>query len=127
MIPARWPDFTLTVMNYLRDVLPGVTVTRTKRDSSDAQIVLATEPQQLETDVSRRVAVVLEAWKSLPNGAADVAGAVNLMNEVLYQLQLAPSVLTSVVRFDQPNGPSVQKDELKFEYAEGSIVLGFSL
>ena len=126
MIPIKWPDATLLAINFLRTQLPGVTVVRTKRDGSGPQLVVETEAQQLETPISRRVTVLMEAWKSLPNGAADVAGAVELMNEAMFALQCAPDLHSQVVRFDQPVGPSTAKDDAKFEYAEGSVVLVIS-
>lgn len=126
MIPIRWPDVTMLAINYLRTALPGVTVTRTKRDDEVKQVVVDTEPQQLETPLSRRVTVLMEAWAELPNGGADTAAAVDLMNDAMFALQLAPNHIASVVRFDQPVGPSIEKDEAKFEYTEGSVVLVIS-
>lgn len=120
MIPRKWPDVTLLAVNYLRTALPGVTVTRTKRDDAARQVVVDSEQQQLETPISRRATVLMEAWGS---SAAD---AVSLMNDAMYALQVAPTVLPNVVRFDQPVGPSIEKDEGKVEYAEGSVVLVIS-
>lgn len=126
MIPVKWPDATMLAINYLRTRLPGVTVTRTRNSKPEPQIVVDTELQQLETPISRRVTVLMEAWRTLPNGNADTAGAVELMNDAMFALQQAPDLHMNVVRFDQPVGPSVVKDEAKFEYAEGSVVLVIS-
>lgn len=126
MIPVRWPDATLLAIDYLRTQLPGVTVTRTKRDETGPQLVVDSESQQLETPISRRVTVLMEAWRTLPNGNADTSGAVELMNDAMFALQQAPDNHPKVVRFDQPVGPSVVKDDAKFEYAEGSVVLVIS-
>lgn len=123
MIPVRWPDMTALAITYLKTQLADVTVTRTKRDSTSPQIVVAAEPQQLETPISRRVTILLEAWKTMPNGEGDAAGSVALMNDAIFALQQAPDILRQVVRFDQPVGPSIEKDEGKTEYAEGSVVL----
>lgn len=122
MIPVRWGDATLNVINYLRPVVDA-TVTRTA--GSDPRVVVVdTEWQQLETDLSRRCTVLFEARVTATNGNADVAGAVDLAADVLYALQKS---IPQVVRFDQPVGPRIVTDpEKKFEYAEGSIVLVFS-
>ncbi len=126
MIPVQWPDATKLAIDYLRAQLPGVTVTRTKQEGKSRQVVVASEFQQLETPISRRATILLEAWSERLNGTADVSDAVSLMNDAIFQLQRAPDLLSNVVRFDQPVGPSVEKDDLKFEYAEGSVVLVIS-
>lgn len=123
MIPIRWPDENQLVISYLRNQLTNVTVTRTKRDMTGSQLVVATQPQQLETPISRRVAVLLEAWVIDSNGNADVAGAVSVMGDAMFALQSAPLNSQRVVRFDSPVGPSIEKDDGKTEYVEGSIVL----
>ncbi len=117
MIPVKWPDATLLAINYLRTALPAVTVTRTKRDGTARQVVVDSEFQQLETPISRRATILMEAW------GTDAADSVALMNDAIYALQLAPDAIRNVVRFDQPVGPSIEKDEAKVEYAEGSVVL----
>lgn len=124
MIPKLWSDQTLAAIAYLRSrpSLAGVTVTRTKRDGVAKQVVLDTEPGQMETPISRRVSILLESWMADANGNADVAGSSALMSTVMRELQGAPDVLTHVVRFDSPIGPRVVKDDAKFEYHEGSLV-----
>lgn len=119
MIPVRWADQTLTAITYLRarPALAGVTFTRTKQNTAK-QVVLDTEPQQLETPVSRRVTVLLESWVARANGNADVSASYDLMSLVLFELQKAPHI----VRFDSPIGPRVVKDDGGFEYHEGSLV-----
>lgn len=120
MIPVLWPDVTLMAVNYLRPAMSGVTITRTKRDDAARQIVVDSEFQQLETPISRRATVLMEAW------GTDAADSVALMNQAMHALQLASNTLNRVVRFDQPVGPSIEKDEAKVEYAEGSVVLVIS-
>lgn len=124
MIPQRWSDQTLAAIGFLRSrpSLAGVTVARTKRPDVLKQVVLDTEPGQLETPVSRRVTVLLESWVTGSDGNADVGESYNLMSTVLHELQCAPSVLTHVVRFDSPVGPRIVKDVGQVEYHEGSLV-----
>lgn len=124
MIPKLWADQTLSAINYLRSCpsLAGVTFTRTKQKDKPRQVVVDTEPQQLETPVSRRVSILLESWVARDNGTADTAASFALMSRVLYELQRAPSVLPAVVRFDAPVGPRVEKDQGSFEYHEGSLI-----
>jgi len=110
-------------LDYLRPLHPDVVFTRTKRPDVDAQVVVDSEPQQLETDLSRRVTVLLESWVTLPNKSADVHASFELMTDVLFDLQQAPKKIRRVVRFDSPIGPRVVRDDLKFEYHEGSITL----
>lgn len=117
MIPVKWEDQTLKAITYLRSQLPAVTFTRTKQDVS-RQVVLDTEPQQLETPISRRVTILLESWVVRANGTADVAESYKLMSDALFELQRAPHI----VRFDSPIGPRVAKDDAGFEYHEGSLV-----
>ena len=122
MIPVRWGDATLAAVNYLR-LAVDATVTRTA-NADPRVVVVDTEWQQLETDLSRRCTVLFEARVTKSNGTADTNAAVNLAADVLYALQ---QDIPGVVRFDQPIGPRVVTDpEKKFEYAEGSIVLVFS-
>lgn len=122
MIPKKWEDQTAAAISYLRSrpSLVGVRIGRTK--NADArQVVLDTEPQQFETPISRRVAILIESWVLRESGAADVGASFDLMSTVLYELQLAPDLLQSVVRFDAPIGPRVVKDASKTEYHEGTI------
>ncbi|MEZ5110922.1 MAG: hypothetical protein R2732_05405 [Microbacteriaceae bacterium] len=122
MIPVRWGDATLPVIEYLRAMIAG-TVTRTA-NGDPRVVVVDTEWQQLETDLSRRCTVLFEARVTRANGTGDTSAAVNLAADVLYALQ---QPIPGVIRFDQPIGPRVVTDpEKKFEYAEGSIVLVFS-
>lgn len=124
MIPKLWADQTLASIAYLRSrpSLAGVTFTRTRQKDNPNQVVIDAEPQQLETLLSRRVSILLESWVTRPNGTADTAASFKLLSLVLYELQLAPSVLPDVVRFDTPIGPRVEKDQGGFEYHEGSLV-----
>lgn len=124
MIPVKWPDATFKALSFLRPLLPGVTVTRTRQDVARC-VVVDTEWQELETPVSRRCTILLEVLAKSPNGAADVAGAVDLGATVLEALQHVPA---GVVRFDQPIGPRVvaESGEPKFEFVEASIVWVFN-
>lgn len=124
MIPIQWSDQTLAAINYLRGrpSLSGVTITRTKQAGKVEQIVLDTEPQQFETLISRRTAVLLESWAERANGSADVSRSFEIMSVALFELQRAPDLLPHVVRFDSPVGPRVEKDDAGFEYHEGSLV-----
>jgi len=124
MIPVLWSDQTLAAINYLRGrpSLVGVTITRTKQSGKAEQVVLDTEPQQLETPISRRTSLLLEAWAERENGSSDVARSFELMATVLYELQQAPRLLPHVVRCDSPVGPRVEKDAGGIEYHEGSLV-----
>jgi len=124
MIPQLWSDQTLAAIDYLRGrpSLAGVTITRTKQDGKAEQVVLDSEPQQLETPLSRRTTILLEAWAERVNGTADVSRSFEIMSTVLLELQQAPQRLRHVVRFDSPVGPRVVKDDAGFEYHEGSLV-----
>lgn len=123
MIPKLWPDMTALLLTHLRPLHDGVTITRTQQDAPVRQVVLDTEYQQMETVISRRCAVILEARVKAANGTADVAASFNLMNAVLLSLQRTPTDLPRIVGFDSLIGPRVAKDAQKFEYHEGSIVL----
>lgn len=124
MIPKLWADQTMAAITYLRSCpsLAGVTFTRTKQKDNPRQVVIDTEPQQLETPISRRVTLLLESWVTRANGTADTAASFALLSLVLYELQRAPSTLSAVVRFETPVGPRVEKDQGGFEYHEGSLV-----
>lgn len=124
MIPQLWSDQTLAAINYLRGrpSLAGVTITRTKQAGKAEQVVLDSEPQQLETPISRRTSLLLEAWAERSNGNANVTRSFELMATALYELQQAPQRLRHVVRFDSPVGPRVEKDIGGMEYHEGSLV-----
>lgn len=124
MIPRQWSDQTLAAVTYLRGQpsLVGVTITRTKQEGKAEQVVLDTEPQQLETPLSRRTTLILETWAERGNGSANVGRSFELMSLVLLELQQAPQRLRHVVRFDSPVGPRVEKDADGFEYHEGSLV-----
>lgn len=124
MIPQLWSDQTLAAIDYLRGrpSLAGVTITRTKQDGKAEQVVLDSEPQQLETPLTRRTTILLEAWAVRTNGSANVPRSFQIMSAVLLELQQAPQRLRHVVRFDSPVGPRVEKDEAGFEYHEGSLV-----
>lgn len=123
MIAFRWPDPLLLFLPYLRELHEGITFTRTQQDAPADQVVIDYEYQQMETDISRRCTVLLEARSKNANGTAHVSRSFDLMDDVLYSLQQAPQRLTSVVRFDSMVGPRIAKDAQKFEYHEGSIVL----
>ncbi len=124
MIPQVWSDQTLAAVTYLRSrpSLAGVTIGRTKQSGKAEQIVLDSEPQQLETPISRRTSLLLEAWAERENGSADAARSFAIMATAMYELQLAPRFLPHVVRFDAPVGPRVEKDAGGSEYHEGSLV-----
>lgn len=124
MIPVLWPDATLTVLDYLRPLLTGVTVTRTRQDAPKC-VVVDTEWQNLETPISRRCTILLEVLAKNQNGTADVAAATALTSTVLEHLMHPPG---GVVRFDQPVGPrvAVEAREPKFEFVEASIVWVFN-
>ncbi len=124
MIPRLWSDQTRAAINYLRarPSLAGVTISRTKQAGKVEQVVIDAEPQQLETPISRRTSIILEAWVVRDNKTSDVDRSFELMSTVLYELQQAPRVLSHVVRFDSPVGPRVEKDNGGFEYHEGSLV-----
>lgn len=124
MIPQAWSDQTLAAIDYLRGrpSLSGVTFTRTKQEGKSEQVVLDSEPQQLETPLTRRTTILLEAWAVRTNGSANVHRSFQIMSAVLLELQQAPQRLRHVVRFDSPVGPRVVKDDAGFEYHEGSLV-----
>lgn len=124
MIPVKWPDATLKTITFLRPLLPGVTVTRTRQDVPQC-VVVDTEWQQLETPISRRCTILLEVLVRDTNGTSDVAGATDLASTVLEHLMHIPD---GVVAFDQPNGPRIvtESGEPKFEFAEASIVWVFN-
>lgn len=123
MIPSRWPDPLILFLPYLRELHEDVTFTRTQQDTPADQVVIDYEYQQMETDISRRCTLLLEARSKRANNTAHVARSFEVMNDVLYSLQLTPQRLTPVVRFDSIVGPRIAKDGQKFEYHEGSIVL----
>lgn len=123
MIPAQWPDVALLLLPHLRAQHADVTFTRTQQDAPTSQVVLDVEYQQLETPISRRCTVLLEARVKRDNGTADTFESFALLSGVLLTLQRTPAQLRQFVRFDAIVGPRRAKDEQKFEYHEGSIGL----
>lgn len=121
MIPRKWPDVTKLALEYLRTQVTGVTFTRTKTNDAKC-VVLDVEPLGLETPITRRFTVLLEAWVTRSNGEAHPAESYKLMDDVLFALQS----WDKPVRFDTVIGPRVVKDAAGVEYHEGSIVLVFA-
>ena len=130
-IPKRWPDmeawFITTVKAGLTAAGETATVVNLKPAATGAyrQVIVAADPGQLITPISRYVRLRVQVWSVRSNGTtADLADSRDLADLVGFIVESAPRNGNPIVAAEVDAGPSRVKDtESGIEYHASNILL----
>ncbi len=144
-IPTMWPDVEAWFIGWVTaakvvaadSALTGVLVRNQKPAAKKADgtanpdgtppykhVVVAADPGQLITPITRYVRVRVQGWVVTAQGSSDLKKAFNLTNVVAYIAQQAPRDGNPIVSVEVDSGPSRVKDETTgLEYSFATLLL----
>lgn len=133
-IPTMWPDVEAWFIGQVTpakilaadSALTGVLVRNQKPDGTTnyKHVVVAADPGQLITPITRYVRVRVQGWVVTAQGSSDLKKAFNLTNVAAYIAQQAPRDGNPIVSVEVDSGPSRVKDETTgLEYSFATLLL----